>query len=1176
MTSPARSFTRDEAAATSPLRNAFASSSIKPLHSPFLARRLRVNGPDQHNRSSNTASESLRQPDAISTSSSTLVNVESTSDYRPWEVRSESGTSSLDSFADSRGGGRETPTLSALEDIGTLPSIHITPLNRRPRTSKSSSASARTIKDSPRRSADSSSTRTRPVRQLCPIDCRCSDQDIDLGLCRRVVGESSSGSESGSLSVGVHPMRQRQAGAMPASSMESSNAELSQRSAPSQSGFRSQGRDFEKDPILVPRSARSRAKDTSAPSPDSNYQRSFDQLQRGLDTLESNESDAESDADRAQAAQRRAESMARWTARRASLSHSSNDRRSPPTKLDLPSDVAASKLSPIHSTTRSLASDAPLSRRTPSSKPVEKEEFATPISSSSSPLKSTPGRKSIAAVFESMQREREMRAAEEHRQWQEKQVRRERERAARAFGAPLRRRTSATSSQFDSPVSASTTAPDTPPSQGQTTAFHSIASRTPPGRSPASVVSASPLLSSPGSPKVDEGVAADVESRHLREEAAERIPETLAEDDEVDNQDVADDAPQPSPTAAPTTPQSKSTSAFAFSSQPMALDLSPVRSVSDVSSAASSPRKNAHRRQNTNTVSVVARVPTASIGAARQRLNHVLGQTSTPPAEKVEPPLEFPQTPVGGILSSAKKGLPQLSAARRGHSVRFSPRPDYRSDSGSWDESHTNDGEGEAVVERLLLPSKEIVIPEVLAEASVPAQLSVGTNEEEEEDGEEDSSVEKEEREQSPVSQPHIPSPRAGTEPAAASFSQSVRFPGAYAATPTKNYSRHIIRPSPKIERVLPDVIPAAVTRPLSSAAKAFGLFPAFDSSAEVASSIPRESTPPPSTSSSSSKMLPPNDPRNSPRSPRPADLGHEQFARFDAGSSSSVSSGEDTRQVDANTAGNRQERGRGGQVDATISRILQTVSDAHDSRVRRMQLGQRLGGASETVDRIEGTRRERKPSLGPERIAESEFEQQDEQDRVRMDEVKTDVMNALAVLADRIVQLQSSSQTLDTAPGSTSIVTTKTRGGLSRRTSFLLVLFQCILMAWLLGIAEKKAQRMRMYTSPSSLGILYQPHPASIEWSLPNNDHLQPLMHLPLLHQLYSSLPPLPSHLYWHPHQTYIKLHGLHTFLLQLSLYTLSQTLACILLLLLAPLQVVWIILHGSDPSFNPHTTTW
>lgn len=263
--------------------------------------------------------------------------------------------------------------------------------------------------------------------------------------------------------------------------------------------------------------------------------------------------------------------------------------------------------------------------------------------------------------------------------------------------------------------------------------------------------------------------------------------------------------------------------------------------------------------------------------------------------------------------------------------------------------------------------------------------------------------------------------------------------------------------------------------------------------------------------------------------------------------------------------------------MDATISKILQTVSDAHDSRLRRMQLGQRLGGASETVDRIEGTRRKRKPSLGPGRMAESELEQQDEQDRLRMDEVKTDVMNALAVLADRIVQLQSSGQTLNTAAGSTSIVTTTRRVGLSRRTSFLLLLLQCILMAWLLGIAEKKAQRMRMYTSPSSLGILYQPHPATIEWSLPNNDHLQPLLHLPLLHQLYSSFPPLPSHLSnWHPHQTYIKLHGLHTFLLQLSLYTLSQTLACILLLLLAPLQVLWIILHGSEPSFNPHTTTW
>ncbi|CDS01302.1 hypothetical protein [Sporisorium scitamineum] len=884
-----------------------------PLHSPFLARRPRAINDNSYTRFNSHTSQAGRQPDAISTSSSTLVNADNASDYRPWEVRSESGSSSVDSLADIPGG-RAVTSLSALDDIGTLPSIHISPL--------------------PRRSASRAST------NAAQGSSRASNEtDIDLGLCRRVVGSSSSGSESGSLSVGVHPMRRRTTDPLAASpsqlphhdaETETNNtngilqqADQSQHSWHSISEPRSQGRDFEKDPILVPRSARSRGNSGGRRSSTSTYQRSFDQLQRGLDTLDSNESDADSDADQAQAAQRRAESMARWTARRQSLSQSTHERRSPSTKLEPPPDPQPlSKSPPTQSAPQSLASDASIPRRTPESKQPD-DEFSTPLLPS--PLKATPGRKSIAVVFESMQKEREARAAEEHKQWQEKQARRERERAARAFGVPLRRRTSASSSQMDSPGSGSL-APDTPFSQGQTTAFHSMISKASPSRSPsASVVSASsPLLSSPGSPKVDDGAAGDVQPRHLGEEAAGRIPETLAEADEAEDAGEADSRSQAtveeeeaeeSQAALPTTPTTKHASAFGFASQPMALDLSPVRSISTVSSPASSPRKNAHRRQNTNTISVAAHLPPASVAAARQRFDSALGQSSETPAEKnveeqqrFSPRTPLPQTPTGGILSSTKKGLPQLSAAQRGHSVRFSPRPDYRSDSGSWDESGTQSGNAhdesdsrDAAVSRLLLPAKQITIPEILTSASIPAA------------GKEipalrGSPVKVE------VSKPHTPaSPAVTTDPAAASFS-SVRFPGAYAATPVKQYSRHVIRPSPNITRILPDNIPAAVRPPTSSpAARQYSLFPTHESS-----HIPRESTPPPTASS---KMMPPDDPRNSPRSPRPVDLGREQFARFDAGSSSEESSPAGSIVVEANTAANeRRESGEGTQnhVDST------------------------------------------------------------------------------------------------------------------------------------------------------------------------------------------------------------------------------------------------------------------
>lgn len=808
--------------------------------------------------------------------------------------------------------------------------------------------------------------------------------------------------------------------------------------------------------------------------------------------------------------------MARWTARRSSLMQS---RSSPAPKTDPP--IQAPTVSP----------DVSLSKRI--SEPKLEEVQATP-------LRATPGRKSIAAVFESMQKEREARAAEEHKQWQEKQARRERERAARAFDLPSRRSTSASSSQFDSPVSACS-APNSP-------------------RKTRSDVSASPLLSTVGSPKVDEVVTEDVQPRHLGEEAAARIPETLSEMEEADAEEVGEllrqefrdadaDETEEEEETQQLTPQTNQ-AAFAFSSQPMALDLSPVRSVvSDYSSSASSPRKNAHRRQNTNNVSVAARTPPASLGLARQRLNHVLEEAQ-------------PQTPISGILSSAKKAA-GFSSARRGHSVRFSPRPDYRSDSGSWDESkHEEDGEEEwepreEAVGRFLLPAQTIRIPEVLAEASTPAPVAAGQQAEEGISDAEEGQLATPERTPSPAKAEKkemvgLPTAHGGGND---SISQSVRFPGAYANTPVKKaYSRHTIKASPSD--------PRARILPFPSAAiGAFGLFPE-----SPASDIPRESTPPPTPMSRA--VLPPDDPRNSPRSPRPSDLGVEQFAPFQAGSSddSSGSIGE----TKANTSANAVEGD--DSMQSTISKILKTMEASHGSKVRRAELGDALSAVSDRVRAVGAAPQQSLPRRPLE--AMQVVEERDNEDRLKVEQLRGEVMQALAMLADRIVQMQANPAVADDSTTSVTAPPVKGRRGLPGWMLSLLIVAQCALIAYLMSLAERKAQRMRMYSPPLDYRHLYTQ--GTIEWSAVAQDiHLTPLLSIPGLTQLASKYPPLPSpsmlrllrdapgttvvELY----QAYVKLNGVAAFASQAAVYLLSQVVSCVVLLILAPVQVLWIVVQ-------------
>lgn len=988
-------------------------------------------------------------------------------------------------------------------------------------------------------------------------------------------------------------MQTRQGPSHPLNTSKQLQSDHSQHSTQSQSESRSQGRDFEKDPILVPRTARIESR---AHSPTSSYQRSFDQLQRGLDTLESNDSDADSDADQLRGAQRRAASMARWTARRSSI-ESRNHGRSPGIKLDTVAASRSLSTDLARSTTRPSVTEASLSRPASDSNELIAEQV--------SPLRATPGRKSIAAVFESMQKEREARTAEEHRLWQQKQARRERERAARAFGIFPRRRTPASSSRFDSPASTSSVLPDTPFNENSTTGFHSAVSRS----AGASSLNGSPSLSSPASPKVDEGAAGDVQPRHLGEEAAGRIPETLAEADEFTSPEEpsatgAHEEGQQHSVTPPVTPQTPHASAFAFASQPMALDLSPVRSVAEDSSPASSPRKNAHRRQNTNTVSVGARLPPASFGAARQRLNAVLRQSSDegPPSQAsgqssdAETPggsaAAFPQTPSSGILSSARKEFPHFSAARRGHSVRFSPRPDYRSDSGSWDESntqsqHANDDEEaspsdasrEAAVSRLLLPAQPITIPEVLGSASASTPIAAQAAPSQERNNASSKMAKIEEM----VSEPHRPMPAAmadlqsGNINTSASLSKSVRFPGAYAPSPIRGgggssgFSRHTIRPSPKTES------PQRQNTLTSSSGTDLGLLPA-------ASRIPRESTPPPSLRT----VLPPDDPRNSPCSPRAANLGKDGFTRFEAGSSDDSTGSI----MGANTRTNEGNALRADEnLHSTIGKIMETIEAAHGAKARRAELGKRLSvvGArlEDKVDApdLHAPQHERRKSVA---TVEGGGREEEER-RAKVEQLREEVMQALAVLAERIMLLQSHPPTstaaavtdkTDNHVSSTSTSELEMEKGDTRTwprwTTVLLVAAQCGLMAFLMAVAERKAQQMRMYSSPAiELRHLYHPHSsAQIEWDAVAQDvDLLPLLSIPGLTHLARSYPPLPSPFLTRTtgkamlqlYGEYTARNGLAAFAFQLLVYAVSQLLSCIILLLLAPAQVVVAMIQPS-----------
>ncbi|PWN52376.1 hypothetical protein IE53DRAFT_367248 [Violaceomyces palustris] len=132
--------------------------------------------------------------------------------------------------------------------------------------------------------------------------------------------------------------------------------------------------------------------------------------------------------------------------------------------------------------------------------------------------------------------------------------------------------------------------------------------------------------------------------------------------------------------------------------------LTPDMGSSGFSSPMSSPRRNAHRRQRSAVVSMSSRLPAASVTAAREAMDEALGSPGLVRSENhgwrdqekesffadgTEPRSSSMSVP-GSAVNTPKPALRDhgLDSARRKRTVRFSPKPDFRSDSGGsgeWD-----------------------------------------------------------------------------------------------------------------------------------------------------------------------------------------------------------------------------------------------------------------------------------------------------------------------------------------------------------------------------------------------------------------------------------------------------------------------------------------------------------
>ncbi|KAN0066239.1 hypothetical protein ACQY0O_000333 [Thecaphora frezii] len=119
------------------------------------------------------------------------------------------------------------------------------------------------------------------------------------------------------------------------------------------------------------------------------------------------------------------------------------------------------------------------------------------------------------------------------------------------------------------------------------------------------------------------------------------------------------------------------------------------------SSPATSPRHAVHRRQRTSVVSLSRNLPT-SPSAAAQAMDRILGGSGATIADdgdvsRSQAASDGPQRPEISVAFStgettrASAGDGTIDAERRRRSVRFSPQPEYRSDSGSANGYHDDD-----------------------------------------------------------------------------------------------------------------------------------------------------------------------------------------------------------------------------------------------------------------------------------------------------------------------------------------------------------------------------------------------------------------------------------------------------------------------------------------------------
>ena len=785
---------------------------------------------------SQRTADRVRHPDTISTSSSTLVNLDSDADVRPWEMVSShllSSASSQSSQAPSRADTDDTQMISPRPDRNRATSRNpetLSPFRSPAHISLTDLDSPHDPNSSPRRNRR---TVDVPASSLapCPDDCRCSDQEIERGLCRCALNSSSSDGEATFNKSEALARARFSPRRTPNRASQSTHNSSSSPRRSSMDGW--SGRDIVNDPVLIPKSdssSRDNTVESRSPRKSVNMSRLslFHRSPELASDLEQEESALSSSRTRL---------LGNWARRpdRGSHKHDTVHSDGP-----VPA-MAATHDSPLRSASSPIPGDRgsyltgsasfSASRRTPTKRITDRDDDLDnmPLSAPPAAGKYAAHRRSIAAIFEKMQEERERRAQEEKRLQEEKRAQRERERAARALGWH-RRRTShgeqeGPSFRQEQPASEEiqtvnepekeTTESEEDELSAQSRAMARL-ERTRFDRFNATTPTITNQEISTGTARVHP---------HGRTTQSDSEPETgedrfeqsgskpvglsipFMEDLPTEEHDQKTNAAsfhehedeeqrQTSPNAGPNqllqTPEISSGFTFPALPSPATSSSSvssPLRSSSAFSSPASSPRKNAHRRQRTSVVSISTNLPAQSGSAAAQAMQRALDPSTPRAGASSDPATESTPRPPATTPILVRKGeTPENGQKRR--SVRFSPKPEYRSDSGSGpdedgslDESALEPTQSLRVVNKQ--PTDSSASDDSDAGSHPPTQISLAPVERALRLGEQ---VQPEEEKQTVM--PVTP---------ATPQSFSVRLPGAYIPTPTQaspSVSRHVIRPS--------------------------------------------------------------------------------------------------------------------------------------------------------------------------------------------------------------------------------------------------------------------------------------------------------------------------------------------------------------------------------------------